>query len=46
VTFEAGGDGRTQMTVTEYGYSSDRKAGLSRAGMEQCLDKMAAIFAK
>jgi uncharacterized protein YndB with AHSA1/START domain len=46
VTFEARGDGRTQMTVTEYGYPSDRIAELSRAGMEQCLDKMATIFAE
>ncbi len=44
VTFEARGD-RTEMTVTEYGYTSDQIVDLSRAGMEQCLDKMAAIFA-
>jgi hypothetical protein len=34
------------MTITEYGYSSDRIDELSRAGMKQCLDKMAAIFAE
>jgi uncharacterized protein YndB with AHSA1/START domain len=46
VTFEARGDGRTEMIVTEYGYTSDQIVDISRAGMEQCLDKMAAIFAK
>ncbi|MGH3089917.1 MAG: SRPBCC family protein [Gammaproteobacteria bacterium] len=45
VTFEARGDDGTEMTVTEYGYASDQIVDLSRAGMEQCLDKMAAIFA-
>jgi hypothetical protein len=32
------------MTVTEYGYTTEEACDLSRAGMEQCLDKMA-IFA-
>jgi uncharacterized protein YndB with AHSA1/START domain len=45
VTFEAKGDDRTEMTVTEYGYTTEQARDLSRAGMEQCLDKMAAIFA-
>ena len=44
VTFEArGGDG-TEMTVTEHGYTTEQARDLSKAGMEQCLDKMAAIF--
>jgi uncharacterized protein YndB with AHSA1/START domain len=46
VTFEARGDGRTEMTVTEYGYTSDQIVDISRAGMEQCLDKMATILAE
>ena len=46
VTFEARGDNKTEMTVTEYGYTSDQIVDLSRAGLEQCLDKMAAIFAR
>jgi uncharacterized protein YndB with AHSA1/START domain len=46
ITFNAAGDNRTEMTVTEYGYTSEQARDLSRAGMEQCLDKMAAIFAK
>jgi uncharacterized protein YndB with AHSA1/START domain len=46
VTFEARGDNKTEMTVTEYGYTSDQMVDLSRAGLEQCLDKMAAILAR
>jgi uncharacterized protein YndB with AHSA1/START domain len=45
VTFEAAGGGKTELTVTEYGYDSDQVVEVSRAGMEQCLDKMAASFA-
>ena len=46
VTFEARGDNKTEMTVTEYGYTSDQVVDISRAGLEQCLDKMAAILAR
>jgi uncharacterized protein YndB with AHSA1/START domain len=46
VTFEARGDNKTEMTVTEYGYTSNQMVDLSRAGLEQCLDKMAAILAR
>ena len=45
VTFQAEGSDRTKLTVTEYGYASDQIVDLSRAGMEQSLDKMAAMFA-
>jgi uncharacterized protein YndB with AHSA1/START domain len=45
ITFETVGDGRTEMTVTEHGYTTEEARDLSKAGMEQCLDKMAAIFA-
>jgi uncharacterized protein YndB with AHSA1/START domain len=45
VTFKAVGDNKTEMTVTEYGYTSDQVFDLSKAGLEQCLDKMAASFA-
>ena len=41
VTFRAVGGSRTEMTVTEYGYTSDTIHDLSKAGLEQCLDKMA-----
>jgi uncharacterized protein YndB with AHSA1/START domain len=45
VTFQAVDDNKTSMTVTEFGYTSDQIFDLSRAGLEQCLDKMAASFA-
>jgi len=41
ITFKDLGDGKTEMTVTEYGYTSDQWFDLSKAGLEQCLDKMA-----
>lgn len=41
VTFTRVG-GKTAMTVTEYGYASDRILEISKAGLEQCLGKMAA----
>lgn len=41
LTFEPVGDGRTELTVTEYGYPSEQIASFSRAGMEQVLDKLA-----
>jgi uncharacterized protein YndB with AHSA1/START domain len=44
VAFEALGEGRMEMTVTEYGYTSEEIMELSKAGLEQCLDKMEAIF--
>ncbi len=44
VTFRAAGEGRTEMTVTEYGYGSEQAVALSKGGLEQCLEKMAAIF--
>jgi hypothetical protein len=41
VTFKAVGN-KTEMTVTEYGYTSDQIFDLSLAGLNECLDKMAA----
>jgi hypothetical protein len=35
---------KTEMTVTEFGYKSDQHLEVSKAGLNQCLDKMAAIF--
>jgi uncharacterized protein YndB with AHSA1/START domain len=43
VTFDAK-DGKTEMTVTEYGYTSEQTVEISKAGMEQCLDKMGKEF--
>jgi hypothetical protein len=46
IAFKAADDNRTEMSVTEYGYTTEQARDLSTAGMEQCFDKMAAIFAK
>jgi uncharacterized protein YndB with AHSA1/START domain len=46
VTFTALDSGRTEVSVTESGYASAELADFSRGGMDQCLDKMAAIFAE
>jgi uncharacterized protein YndB with AHSA1/START domain len=42
VTFKAIDDDTTQLTVHEYGYPDAQIVEVSKAGMEQCLDKMAA----
>jgi uncharacterized protein YndB with AHSA1/START domain len=44
ITFEALDERRTQLTVTERGYTSDQVMEISRTGLEQSLDKMAASF--
>ena len=41
IVFKAIDGNTTEMTVTEYGYPSDEIVNMSKAGMEQCLDKMA-----
>lgn len=41
ITFKSLGDEKTEMTVTEYGYTTDEAVQTSKAGLEQCLDKMA-----
>jgi uncharacterized protein YndB with AHSA1/START domain len=46
ITFKAVDDNRTEMTVTEYGYTSDQAHDLSKVGLEQCLDKMTVVVAK
>ena len=46
ITFKGVADGKTKMTVTEYGYTSDEVIDISKAGLEQSLDKMAASFAQ
>jgi uncharacterized protein YndB with AHSA1/START domain len=46
VTFGPAGGGRTELTVAEHGYTTDQARDISRAGMEQCLDKMAASLAQ
>jgi hypothetical protein len=39
-------DDKTEVTITEYGYTSDRMLELSRVGLEEVLDKMLGISAK
>ena len=46
ITFKDLGNNRTEVTVTEQGYTSAQVVELSRSGMEECLDKMAEIFKK
>jgi uncharacterized protein YndB with AHSA1/START domain len=36
--------GRCELTVREFGYGTAEARDISRAGLEQCLDKMAALF--
>lgn len=44
ITFAPVDGGRTELTVTEHGYATDEAHDMSKAGLEQCLDKMAAIY--
>ncbi len=46
VAFEAVGDNKTEVTVTEYDWPVGKMMELSRQGLGECLDKMAATFAK
>lgn len=42
ITFKSLGDKKTELTIVESGYTTDQAVETSRAGMEECLDKMAA----
>jgi uncharacterized protein YndB with AHSA1/START domain len=44
ITFKSLGANQTEMTITEYGYVSAQTLEMSKAGLEQCLDKMATLF--
>lgn len=46
LTFKAIGDNRTEFTVSEFGYPNDEIVAMSKSGMEQCLDKLAASLEK
>jgi len=46
IAFQALEGGRTELTVTEYGWTVGKMMELSRLGMTQCLNKMAAALAK
>lgn len=45
ITFVSKPGNKTEMTITEFGYTSQQMIDLSRQGLAQCLDKMAATFA-
>ena len=45
VTLSAVDDAGTELTVHEFGYPDPQIVEVSRAGMEQCLDKMSTSFA-
>ena len=42
VTFKAVGENKTEITVTEFDWPEGQMMEMSKMGMEQCLDKMAA----
>jgi uncharacterized protein YndB with AHSA1/START domain len=44
ITLRDAGGNTTEMTVTEFDYPTDEIVAISTAGMEQCLDKMAAAL--
>jgi uncharacterized protein YndB with AHSA1/START domain len=44
VAFRELGKDKTEVTVTEYGWPVGQLMEMSRMGLEQCLDKMAALF--
>ena len=46
VTFKDLGGDKTEVSLTEYDWPVGHMMEMSKMGMEQCLDKMAAIFAK
>lgn len=46
VLFKAITDTQTELTVIEYGWTVGQMMEMSRMGMEQCLDKMAAFLAQ
>ncbi len=46
VTFRELAKDRTEVTVTEFGWTIGPMMEMSKRGLEQCLDKMAAIFAR
>ncbi|MCL4875437.1 MAG: SRPBCC domain-containing protein [Anaerolineae bacterium] len=44
IVFRVLSDHKTEMTVTEYGWTVGQMMELSELGLNQCLDKMAATF--
>jgi uncharacterized protein YndB with AHSA1/START domain len=46
VTLKAVGDKKTEITVAEHGYTLDQAVELSKTGLIECLDKMAASLSE
>jgi uncharacterized protein YndB with AHSA1/START domain len=46
VTFTAHPGGGTEVSVTESGYTTAAARDMSQTGLDQCLDKLAAVFAE
>jgi hypothetical protein len=46
VTFKDLGNGKTELTVTEYSWNEGQMFDMSRMGLEQTLDKLAMTFVK
>jgi uncharacterized protein YndB with AHSA1/START domain len=46
VAFKELGQDKTEITVTEYGWPVGQMMEMSKMGLEQCLNKMAALLAK
>lgn len=44
ISFKDLREGRTELTINEHGWSPGQMRNYSEIGMNQCLDKMAAIF--
>lgn len=44
ITFAVVDDNVTSMTVTEYGYADKHARDMSKAGLDQCLDKMETLL--
>lgn len=42
--YKALNDGKTELTVMEFGFTTDQAIAMSKAGLVQCLDKMEAIL--
>ncbi len=45
IAFKALDNGKTELTVTEFGWTVGQMMEMSRMGMEQCLNKMATVLA-
>lgn len=46
VAFKDLGNGKTELTITEYGWAPGQMVEMSKMGMNQCLDKMDESFRK